>query len=127
MESALRQLIEQQSRQTEIVIELHSTFSGDRFGHSVEIGLYRIAQEALHNAIKHAKASKVHVSLLPDGDKISLNIDDNGSGFKPQRVKVGSHGLHNMRERTQLLNGIFEINSEPGEGTSVSVVVPVSL
>ena len=92
---------------------------------AVEEGLYRIAQEALNNALKHAKASSVTVRIRPiEADVVELEIADDGKGFDPEAVgDQGGMGLVNMRERAERLGGTLQIISAPGEGTRVRVRV----
>ncbi len=93
----------------------------------VEEGLYRIAQEALNNAIKHASAGEVVVRVEFDGERAVLEVEDNGSGFALDKVEHGAGlGLTSMRERTDKLGGTLTIRSEPGEGTTVRVSVETS-
>jgi signal transduction histidine kinase len=89
----------------------------------VEEALYRIAQEALNNALKHAAATMVRVSIHADEDKVVLEVADNGKGFDPQAVSdEGGMGLTTMRERAEKLGGTLVLISAPGEGTTVTVV-----
>jgi signal transduction histidine kinase len=96
-----------------------------RFPIRTETGLFRIAQEALNNALKHAQASQVQVTLKQDQDtgNLVLAISDNGTGFDTQ-MRSGGVGLRGMRARADELNGKLWIESEPGQGTRVSVEVP---
>ncbi len=87
--------------------------------------VYRIAQETLHNTVKHARATRVHVRLSCDGANLRLSIRDNGQGFDPSGEFPGHLGLRSMRERAQGVRGAFEIESSPGEGTTVTLTVPV--
>ena len=81
--------------------------------------LYRVAQEALHNTVKHAEASKVDLRLhLVDGVVI-LEVRDDGKGFEATGSFPGHLGLHSMRERIESLDGALQIESAPGEGTSI--------
>ena len=87
--------------------------------------LYRIAQEALGNAAKHSEAKKVEVRLTRSNGRVWLSVSDDGFGCIPDQVgKSGGLGLINMRERVLQLDGTFEFESEPGQGTRVSVTVP---
>jgi len=87
--------------------------------------LYRIAQEALGNAAKHSGAKKVEVRLMRSDDRVRLFVSDDGVGCAPDQVaKSGGLGVINMRERVHQLNGTFELDSEPGRGTSVKVEIP---
>jgi PAS domain S-box-containing protein len=87
--------------------------------------LYRIAQEALHNVVKHAGASRVDMSLaVSDGDLV-LEIHDNGRGFDAGAQYPGHLGLLSMRERTEGVGGRFYLDSRPGHGTRLRAVIPV--
>lgn len=94
----------------------------------IEIGLFRIAQEALTNVIKHADATEASVRLLYEEDCATLLVQDNGCGFDPQILALDasrpSWGLAGMEERANELGGKLELTTAPGIGTSVEVVVP---
>jgi PAS domain S-box-containing protein len=87
--------------------------------------LYRIAQEAMHNIVKHANASRVVLRLGVDADYASLEIQDDGSGFDPQGNFPGHLGLRSMRERAERLGGQLIIESLPGRGTRLNARMPV--
>ncbi len=88
--------------------------------------LFRITQEALRNVARHARGSRVDVSLRREGDALHLAITDDGQGFDPERGRPEpSLGLASMRERARLAGGTFEMLSEPGRGTTVRVTVPI--
>jgi signal transduction histidine kinase len=92
----------------------------------VEEGLYRIAQEALNNALKHAAATSVTVSICAKGERVELEVMDNGQGFDPDTVSDrGGMGLTSIRERAEKLGGSLTVLSAPGEGTRVKVSVGV--
>jgi PAS domain S-box-containing protein len=88
--------------------------------------LYRIAQEAMHNIVKHAHAGQVVLRLEQIADEVALEVRDNGVGFDPTASFPGHLGLHSMRERVSNLGGTFGIESEPGAGTRVYVSIPGS-
>ncbi len=92
-----------------------------------EQGLYRIAQEALFNVVKHAMAKTVTVELEIRPDHVSLSVEDDGVGFDPSSPpgKGITLGLTSMRERAKLLGGELEIRSQPSQGTRVSVHIPL--
>lgn len=83
-----------------------------------------IAQEALANVQRHALATQVNVSLQCKNDKLLLTIEDNGTGFDPDAI-VSMGGLHNMKERAQVLNGQLEINSVAGAGSRLRLSAPL--
>lgn len=86
--------------------------------------LYRIAQEALHNTVKHAHANSVNLELKCDEEGVRLEIGDDGVGFDLSRNFPGHLGLHSMRERAERLGGTLEVESAPGQGTHVRVRLP---
>lgn len=89
-------------------------------------GLYRIAQEALHNAGRHARATRVGVALKQEDSQIRLEVWDDGTGFDLQEAHPGHFGLNTMRERASELGGRLEIESRPQAGTTIRAIIPVS-
>jgi signal transduction histidine kinase len=93
----------------------------------VKIGLYRVLQEALSNAARHAAGGGIEVELSGDGDDIRLEVRDRGPGFAPETVRTEALGVAGMRERAELLGGSFEIGPRTdGPGTRVVLVLPVT-
>jgi signal transduction histidine kinase len=88
--------------------------------------LFRIAQEALANIARHARASKVTLSLAGAGADITLTIEDNGSGFAPDAAPRTGMGLANIKARAAEMGGLVELESSPGKGTRVAVRLPLS-
>ena len=123
----LRQLVEAVAGRTgmpvTVTVEGQGTLPSD-----VHVTLYRIAQEALNNVVKHARASRVAVSLhyIQVGEEqregIELHIDDDGCGFDPSCIPPDCLGLGIIRERTQAIGATLKIESQPGHGTRVMVV-----
>jgi PAS domain S-box-containing protein len=91
---------------------------------AVKTALYRIAQEALHNVVKHAEASTVHVSLTCSDEEVVLEVQDNGRGFDTEHSFPGHLGLETMKERAERLDGSREVVSAPGLGTIVRARLP---
>jgi signal transduction histidine kinase len=90
-------------------------------------GLYRIAQEALHNAARHARAKRVVIAISEVNSDIRLEVSDDGVGFDPHAAPHSGHfGLNTMRERATELGGTLEIDSQVRVGTTVRVFVPAS-
>ena len=83
--------------------------------------LYRIAQEALQNTVKHAGAANVNLGVGRADGSVTLDVSDNGSGFDPAGDFPGHLGLRSMRERAESLGGTLQIESAPGEGTRIRV------
>ena len=96
----------------------------ERLPLAVEEVLYRIAQEALHNVVKHAGARQVRVELGRIASGVRLRVGDDGKGFDPARVPDGHLGLTGMRARADKVGARFSVKSVPGEGTTIEVVVP---
>jgi signal transduction histidine kinase len=92
---------------------------------AVQQELYHVAQEALNNSLKHAKARNLQVCLQLKDDTVRLEVLDDGIGFDPTTAEArGGLGLPGMRERVQRIGGQLQIESAPGQGTTVSVEVP---
>lgn len=98
-----------------------------RLSTSSRRALFLIFKEALHNALKYAECSAVDISLTSTRRTITLSVADNGKGFDPDNVdSYNGNGLPSMRTRAANLGGNFGVHSRPGEGTTVSVTVPLS-
>lgn len=143
---AIKMLAENDRSETvDVTFETNLTADDPRLDKNVEIMLYRVTQEAVSNAVRHAGPSHIHIRLMDREDALYLLIVDDGRGFEmPARPMVSglvngsevartdvvtdrrppSQGLHNMQERVKLLNGKFKINSTPGKGTRVQVIIP---
>lgn len=103
-----------------------STVGGSRpLPSSIEVGLYRVAQEALANVVQHARAHRVRMTLTSTPEQVALVIADDGVGFDPGEAPAERFGLAGMNERVNLLGGLLEIESEPGAGTRVVARVPL--
>jgi signal transduction histidine kinase len=92
---------------------------------AVEEAIYRIAQEALNNTAKHARATTVRLRLAREAGRLVAEIADDGSGFDPAASYSGHLGLRTMRERGERLGGSLSIESVPGTGTRLRVTIPV--
>ncbi len=88
--------------------------------------LFRVAQEAVTNVIKHAEAKAVKITLTYNAECVCLRVEDNGRGFDATtaRVQRPAWGLLGMEERATLLGGKFKLKSQPGQGTHVEVTIP---
>jgi len=87
--------------------------------------IYRIIQECVQNALKHAKASQLDVAMIAENQEIDVTIEDNGLGFDTKAEKItNSSGMKNIRSRIEYLNGKLDIDSKPGKGTVVAFYIP---
>lgn len=90
----------------------------------LKIILYRIVQEGLTNAVKHAEASSIHLSLISSTDSVMLTIDDDGKGFDPDSASTG-FGLQSMRDRVQAAGGTIRLTSQINKGTRIQAHLPI--
>jgi signal transduction histidine kinase len=106
-------------------IEVHTALCEEPDGPlQVKDALYRIAQEALHNTVKHARAEEVGLLLKQENEGLLLEVRDDGIGFDPSRSFPGHLGLKSMRERAERLGGALEVESSPENGTRILVRIP---
>lgn len=124
---ALRALLDETSQETGWHAQLTSNLDGVRLLPMVEAAVYRIIQEALANAAKHAKTSRVAVELRKERDRLLVEVNDCGVGFRvaPHEAPAPGLGLLSMRERAKLLGGTWRVDSEPGLGTRILVMIPL--
>ncbi len=122
---AIRILTEQVSKVTDIKIDFQSQ-NIPRLHEAIETCLYRITQEALHNAVKYSKSPSVKIQLSDNETFVSLSIIDKGEGFDLKTVQksLRGSGLKNMQARAELLNGSYKIQSKIGKGTTIKIEIP---
>lgn len=123
LEVALQSLCSALERRKHIVIEFQSDHIG-KLPEEVGLSLFRVAQEALNNAVRHGRASQIKVSLRKQEKVLCLKVTDTGLGFDPAKVADGL-GLISMQERLRFLGGKVVINSQPGGGTEVNAELPL--
>jgi PAS domain S-box-containing protein len=130
LEKAIRSHVEEfQKAHPELTIQLDLMPDGQALPEPVRLTLFRIYQQALNNVARHAEASLVTIRLKLDTQQVTLEIQDNGHGFRvPSRritlVRQGHLGLAGIAERAESIGGRLDIVSAPGEGTLVRVAVP---
>jgi signal transduction histidine kinase len=125
LEAAIERLAGEVALETGIEVDCAGGLGGGRLPDEVETALYRIAQEALTNAVRHAHARRVSILLTRKDGGVCEVIEDDGRGFDPDRPRVDGLGLDVMRERIELLGGRLELESAEGAGTTVVVDVPL--
>jgi signal transduction histidine kinase len=126
--ATLRWYVARLRSQTDLAATMSVHGEGIRLAAEIETTLFRLAQEALTNVIRHAKATRADVLLSFEPDALRLEVTDDGVGFEADRVAVAatSIGLIGMRERAQLIGATVTMHSSPGHGTHISVTVPLA-
>jgi signal transduction histidine kinase len=121
---ALETLVTRVARQSDLAVDLQVDLAYDdretepRHPAEIESTVYRVVQEALTNAVKHAEATRVQVRVSDHAGGVEVVVHDDGKGFDPQQPSAG-FGLLGMRERLSLVRGAFDIDSAPGAGTTL--------
>jgi PAS domain S-box-containing protein len=123
--AALAHLVHEHSTPTGPKVGFHSDLKVGRLTKVLENAIYRIAQEALANALQHSGSEHVQVTLIQDKNDLCLEVQDWGVGFDPESLDENRFGLEGIRERTRLLGGELAIESEAGKGTCIRVVLPI--
>lgn len=121
---ALMNLADDVETQTGIKIIYNSKNIKAKLSSKFKTYIYRIAQEAINNAVKHADATNILLNLTESSEYLTLRIEDNGKGFDMQNVESGN-GIHNMKERAALMNALINIKSKKNTGTQIIVNIPV--
>ncbi len=129
---ALRALLRDSEREgrgrTTCLLDVDPAFENARLPHEREVILYRVAREAVSNAVRHARATTIRVSLCLEGNDVCLSVRDDGDGFTMQPIGAllasGHLGLALLQQRAHDLGGTLELSTATGSGTSVTVRAP---
>lgn len=131
LQAGLNVFIQEIGKLTGIDLQYRTTGAISRLPQKTENNIFRIIQEAINNAIKYSAADKITVSLKQIENELIITVKDEGKGFDTKIAEARSsnmesgRGFFNMYERTEYVNGNLEIQSEPGQGTTVRLTVPV--
>lgn len=130
LESCLQRLVDEVSARGECKVDftyVRSRGAGDRLDPTIEVALYRVAQEAVTNVVRHSGAARAGVVLYHHPDRVVLLIEDDGKGFNLDESVDDKErlGLIGMRERVELMGGEFVIETAPGRGTTVRATLPL--
>ncbi|MCS6967519.1 MAG: PAS domain-containing protein [Cytophagales bacterium] len=120
---ALEFLCQQVEQNSGIEVERHIFIGPKRYEPSIEVCIFRIAQEIFNNAVKYSKAQHLYVTLRDEGNCLELVIEDDGQGFDLETALRGQ-GLANIKQRAHLLNGSLHIDTAPGSGCRITAVIP---
>lgn len=123
---ALEQVAKSAAHRAGATLSLHLTESLPVMSFAKQQGLYRVAQEALENIVRHANARCIEVRLLMRHQHMTLTVRDDGYGFETNAVHNGHFGLQGMMERAQMLGGSLDIQSAKGQGTSIHLSLEVT-
>ena len=124
---ALSGLCEEITRKYKIAVRFTDPEFPPKLAKDVELCLFRLAQEALINVVKHSQANSAHIELGVDAKVVSLRVSDVGTGFDPKLKSASTGiGLMGMRERVRLFGGKLLVRSEPQRGTEVIAEIPLS-
>nr|WP_256440991.1 MULTISPECIES: ATP-binding protein [unclassified Exiguobacterium] len=121
----LERYLHQTEEYTAIKTRLNYRGSRARLPEKLEINVFRLVQESVQNAIKHAKTAEIIVNVEQASDVIHIHVRDYGVGFESSTIGEGSFGIVGMRERIELVNGSITIDSEVGKGTVVRMSIPI--
>ena len=129
--AALENLCQRVNSSGKVQANFYHSNIRDRMGQKIALGLYRITQELINNAVKYARATTINVQLIRHSDSIVLMVEDDGVGFSPHQpdnnpgIDKGI-GLRNIQTRVRSLGGSFILDSQPGEGVLATIEVPLS-
>jgi signal transduction histidine kinase len=129
-ENSIRDMVKRVAQASGIAIATELEPLDGALSRDTELSLYRIAQEALNNLVKHSQATEARVVLKHEAGSVRLRVGDNGQGFNPHiptsQEHPGGFGLNGIAERVRLLGGTLTVHSAPGQGTSIEAVLPES-
>lgn len=123
--AAVDHLVKEVEKEHGVEIEWSHDVRFDRLAIPLETAVYRVIQEGLANALRHSGSKRIRIRLIQDGNQLRIAVEDWGKGFDPQQANPERFGLRGIRERARLFGGRAAIESAPGEGTHIDVVLPV--
>ncbi len=124
--NALENLCNTAGRQANLEIEFYTHGLTEPADNKTTVYLYRIAQEALNNSIRHSGANDISMQLIENKENLILILEDNGKGFTAPGGSPGSgNGLYNMQERARILGGTINVETSDGRGTTIRVKIPI--
>lgn len=125
--AAIKKMAKSISESNALQVSVEDFGLGERMENSLELSIFRMVQELVANAIKHAEATKVNIQLTQHEDNLNIIVEDNGKGFNRNKLDKGNSGmgLTNIEKRVEHLEGSFTIDSVIGNGTSILIDIPV--
>lgn len=126
LKGALKSITDRVNQSTKLTMSFDTFGLNGSMDYLIENTLFRTIQEIVNNTIKHAEASSLFIQVTKGNDEISLMAEDNGKGFNIDEISdYSSNGLQHMRSRIENLNGTIFIDSSPGRGTIISILIPL--
>jgi signal transduction histidine kinase len=129
LKPALLWLVDQTAEEAGIEVKLGIVEPMSRITRAVEISLFRIAQEALTNAKRHSRATRIDLAIMVEGKQVVMKVTDNGAGFHVPDAEAlmrhGKFGIMGIMERARLVGGNVQVESMPGVGTTVTAQMPL--
>jgi signal transduction histidine kinase len=123
---ALNKFKENLSKNAIVPLQIYSKIENKRYSTDIEINVYRIIQEAVNNAIKHADGEWIQVELEESKNSLIVIVSDSGNGHTAQENPMKSnHGILNMNSRAKIINAKINIDINPQKGTQIKIVVPL--
>jgi signal transduction histidine kinase len=127
LEESIRNVCEEFAGARQIALHLEISDVSAGLDRDAVLCLYRIAQESLHNVVKHSGATRVDITLTAVSGEVVLRVVDDGVGFDPRSAQQkDTLGLVSMRERARLVRGQLTVSSKPGDGTKIEVRLPAT-
>jgi signal transduction histidine kinase len=123
--TAVDYLVAEAAEDRGVRVLFNQNLGAKRLAAPLETCLFRVIQESVRNARRYSKSNRVQIDLLEDAGHIVLKVQDWGVGFEPDQVESGHFGLEGIRERVRWLGGEAQIQSAPGEGTTIKVRLPL--
>ena len=124
LHEALKDLCSNIEASTSIAVSLETIGQTEKLSTKIEKNLYRIIQEITNNALKYSKANEMIIQLMAVEKQLHITVEDNGIGFEKDEIVEGI-GMRSIRSRVELLKGTFEISSQPNEGSSFRIIIPI--
>lgn len=124
--NAVQDLLEEFQDRTGVAVRYQASGAHRPLPVRVEVGIYRIVQEALANVEQHAAANRMVVELALAPDRLRLRVEDDGRGFQPEAVVEGHYGLIGINERVHLMSGTLDLQSAPEAGTQLDISIPLN-
>lgn len=125
LQKAVESLVQETRTTANLDIELCCDIQADQIPEPIELAAFRIVQESLNNARRHSKSKRVLIGLSQDDDSLFIQVQDWGRGFDSNHVPQGCCGIAGIRRRVRTLHGDVSIRSDPGDGTLITVELPL--